>query len=1386
MNQSKLSIAGLIVLTVSLFSSFFVNAQTKSNKGTEFWLGYMNHIEDEDAGMSLYITSDSNTSGTVSIPGQNWSTNFTVTANSLTVVNIPPSNAYLDCSDCIEAKGVHVTAQKDVIVYSHHYEGDKSDATLVLPVSTLGKEYFLMAYDQISQGSRGRSTFAIVAVKDSTKINITPSCDLMSRTGGTLSEGNTYQITLNRGEVYQAQGRSGSATYDVTGTKIEVIDTGATANCRTVAVYSGSSWATVGQCGGWGVNSGDNLYEQMFPINSWGKQFVLVPALGRNNGDNFRILARDNSTQLTVYTGAGAPNIYYLDEGEYQDIDDVTNARMVFTSHPVMVAQFQKTAKCDGGLNRVGDPSMTILNPLEQTLTDITLYSSEFYDIDNHYINIVIPTYAKNTFTLDGNAVSWNNVPQFSNYSYARVAVTKGNHRLRANVGFIATAYGEGNYESYGYAAGANVKDLRATATLTNSTQSTISSNCIGRETKFNGNAEYNVVKWEWFFGDGTKDTVQNPTHIYADTGVYLVKLYTYKPSFDGCSNYDSAFVNVHIYDNPIARFVSENLCDSSTALFKDSSFIPASEEWNTTYWRVNGGTDRYVRNLSQYFDTAGKYEVRMIVATKNQCRDTMLDSITISPRPVASFSAENVCFYDSAYFKNTSTVKTGTVDSAMWVFGDGDTSYRINPVKFYTQSENYYVKLEVTTDSGCKATYMDSIYKYPKMDVKYSFNDTCVGSSSTFKNTSVLEGGSFTDTLWYTSENDTFKTFNLNKTFGATGTFEVILKMEQDSFCTDSFSQFINVNPYAEVDFEASDLCLGDSTVFVDKSKLSQGSYTVSWDFDNGSTGDSTSEKTLYTSYGSKQVKLQVVTSGGCTSDTMKTIVITDPTINSFNINDVCQSVENVISANISLNLDSVISTSWTVDGSIMSYADTLKYTASNAGRRVVELILNTKNGCNTNYTDSFDVLVAPRANFFLSNICETEQIEPTNNTTINAPETINGYIWFQNGVQVSTLENPSFAHDNVSTSLIRLIANGSTGCSDTIEKSMLIHPLPSVDFTTTNQCLGQSTVFNDNSTISNGTNVSYNWVIDNAVNQSGYSTSFDFGAAQSYTVKEIVTTNEGCIDSTEKTIEIHPLPNLDISAANYEGCVPFEAELTNNSTIEKGSIVTYDWDFGNGDRATGIEPQYTFNSAGSYTVKVSALSDQGCLDSITLNPSFTVNPSPTADFIFAPDEPSMLTTEVVFTDQSSADATSWLWRLSDGNTFNGNSASHIFQDSGSYAIELVVENGNGCRDSVTKYVYVSAELFVHIPTSFTPDGDGLNETWGLSGLTQGVSNMTLQIFNKWGELIFESDDVNKRWDGTYKDKPVPQGAYLFLMQYSNPKRTQWFYKNGTITLLR
>ena len=116
----------------------------------------------------------------------------------------------------------------------------------------------------------------------------------------------------------------------------------------------------------------------MYPTKSWGQRFITVPFRGMN-GDDIRILASEDNSTVTVINKTGAPNNYYLDKGEHYSLEDVKEEKYIICDKPIMVAQYQQSQRCNS--NSTGDPSMTILNPIEQTLNNITVYSSEYEDI---------------------------------------------------------------------------------------------------------------------------------------------------------------------------------------------------------------------------------------------------------------------------------------------------------------------------------------------------------------------------------------------------------------------------------------------------------------------------------------------------------------------------------------------------------------------------------------------------------------------------------------------------------------------------------------------------------------------------------------------------------------------------------------------------------------------------------------------------------------------------------------------------------------------------------------------------------------------------------------------------------------------------------------------
>lgn len=1371
------------LLIILIVSGSALRAQEKSNKGTDFWLGFMAHIEGTNAGMSLYITSDSSTTGTVTVPGQSWSTTFSVTANNLTVVTIPSNVAYVNCSDCKQSKAVHVTSQKKVIVYAHHYEGNKSDATLVLPTQTQGKKYYVMAYEQSSPNDGGRSEFMVVAHKDSTQINITPTTDLLGTNGSTLKAGTTYTRWLNSGEVYQAQGRYGTSAYDVSGTYIEVIDTGSRADCRTVAVFSGSSYTRIGNCsGGFGtINSGDNLLEQMYPTTSWGKSFVIVPALGRAS-DNVRILAVNDNTQVAVYKSAGAPDMLYLDAGEYGEVFDVSTVRAVLANQPVMVAQFQKTSRCDGN-NRVGDPSMTILNPLEQTLSEITLYSSQYFDIDNHYLNIVIPTRGTGSFKLDGKSISFSPVPRLTSWSYARVQVGAGNHHLKADIGFMATAYGEGDYESYGYAAGANVKDLITTIDVANSPMTTEFSNCFGTPTVFKGDAEYVVTKWEWDFGDGTGDSIQNPRHTYADTGSYTVILRTYKQQFDGCAVYDSAVITVNVYAPPTAILKTFNMCEGFKARLSDSSVVDQPEEYLATLWNINKGPDQYGRTLTKTFDSAGTYHLRMITMTTHQCRDTISDSIMVNPVPITAFSAEKTCFFDSTKLTNLTTVSTGDVVSNLWFFTVTDSSFRTNPSFFYADSGYHEVTLTSYTDSGCWATYTDTVYKYPKFEVSFTYNDTCFGFESEVFNTTTIEGYSLTDTVWYTSESDTFNTYHLSKTFGSDGGHWIQLIMEQDSYCRDTMTQNIAIHSLAVPNAMFSNLCFGDSTTFVDLTNYN-GLYEVNWNLDDGKTSSDSIAYAVYSSAGNKEIILQINTEFGCsTSDTFN-ILITKPEILSLNLADVCENVLQTISANISAGYDTIRSYTWEIDQTFASNDTSFDQQFLTHGIKRVNLEITTENGCVRNHIDSIEVFDIPNASFTVSDICEGKQLIPVNLSSINSPYSILTNRWYLNGSLKSATKDPQITVTTPGTFDLKLEVVSNKGCMDSVTRSTTINPSPRAGFEAKNTCDMDLTELKSLTSIYTGSIVSYQWTVEGKA-LSGSTVDHTFSNYGVFDVYLHVRSDKGCTDSATLPVTIHPRPIIDISGIETEGCVAFAPTFDNLSSIPSGSIPTFTWNWGDGNSSNGFEPYHLYTSSGNYAVKVTATSDQGCVDSIDLGYVVTVHPKPAADFTYTPDMVHVVITEVVFTDASSNDVQDWEW-LINGESFFGPVAKYTFEDAGQIPIMEIVTNNFGCKDTAVIDVFVNDSLFVYIPSAFSPNGTGGNETFGLFGITTAVTDMTMQIYNRWGELIFESTDPNIRWDGSFMGEPVQQGVYVYVVRYTNPQHRRWYYYEGEVLLLR
>lgn len=254
---------------------------------------------------------------------------------------------------------------------------------------------------------------------------------------------------------------------------------------------------------------------------------------------------------------------------------------------------------------------------------------------------------------------------------------------------------------------------------------------------------------------------------------------------------------------------------------------------------------------------------------------------------------------------------------------------------------------------------------------------------------------------------------------------------------------------------------------------------------------------------------------------------------------------------------------------------------------------------------------------------------------------------------------------------------------------------------------------------------------------------------ATTTYSVS--VTDNNGCLISTTVLATVNSLPVTAFTTDVTQGCTPlcvnFTAQSTNSQLV---------WDFGDGNTANGNILNYCYTQAGSYSPQLTVTDPStGCSDSLILNNYITAFPLPSADFSYNPKQSTILNPQVFFIDNSFAGQnttiTNWQWSLGDltGSTSTEQNPSFIYSDTGCYEIVLIVTDNNGCQATAMDTICIAPDAILYIPNAFTPNGDGDNEVFLPKGIGIDPNNYSLRIYNRWGNLIFYSEDITEGWDG-------------------------------------
>lgn len=418
---------------------------------------------------------------------------------------------------------------------------------------------------------------------------------------------------------------------------------------------------------------------------------------------------------------------------------------------------------------------------------------------------------------------------------------------------------------------------------------------------------------------------------------------------------------------------------------------------------------------------------------------------------------------------------------------------------------------------------------------------------------------------------------------------------------------------------------------------------------------------------------------------------------------------------------------------------------------------------------------------------ICAGTNVTFTANITNGGAAPI--YQWQVNGVNVGVNSN-TYAYSAFNNGdVVTCILTSNAACASPVSVTsnsiiMTVNPnlTPTINIISNPLmpvCLGSNVTFTANIT-NGGAAPVYQWMV-NGVNVGANSNTYSsLTLVAGDVVTCTLTSNALCLtsptaNSNNILISVFPAPTITANP-DLAICEQEIVTLTSNPADGNPSVYNVVWTPGNlGGNSITISP----NSTTTYTATVT----DGCGATASATTSVTVSPQPTASFTFTPNPPDLSNQPTFFTD-ASTNATGWFWNFGDGNTSNLQNPTFEYTSGGTYPVILIVTSAAGCTDTVLATLIVEEIYSLFIPSGFTPNSDEVNPIFFAYG--SGMKTFHMEIFDRWGESVFTSDDIEKGWNGELKNgTPAPQGVYDYKIdvEFSNHKLNTVM---GKVTLVR
>lgn len=331
----------------------------------------------------------------------------------------------------------------------------------------------------------------------------------------------------------------------------------------------------------------------------------------------------------------------------------------------------------------------------------------------------------------------------------------------------------------------------------------------------------------------------------------------------------------------------------------------------------------------------------------------------------------------------------------------------------------------------------------------------------------------------------------------------------------------------------------------------------------------------------------------------------------------------------------------------------------------------------------------------------------------------------------------------------------------SDPVSVPVLIHPIPTSTFDLVSGiCEGQTATLTYTGT--GGAGAAYDWNFSGVEVLSGAGQGpyvFGDGNLGTFPISLQVTENNCVSPVTSQDFIVLPTPTVAFSGTPLIGCNPLPVQFTNSTPVQPG--MAYQWSFGTGDGSTQESPLYVYADAGSFTVSLIATNGFGCADTLSFANYVNVTPQPVAGFTLVPAKITMDDPTVHIIDNS-LHAETWQYTTGDGGGYSIRSPYHTYSVTGEYEVIQIVSNSLGCADTAIQIIEVLPNTNVFLPNAFTPNGDGINDTW--SAIISYITEFELTIFDRWGQQVFTTDNIYEGWNGKYRNEGRLMKADLYV----------------------